>query len=413
MNFNNMNCKYFILIIAILSNIASAYSQVTIGSNGTPVDGALLQLKEDENIGANAKKGLRLPRVNLTSIDNLYPMFSDDGASGYNEGIKVDEDKAHIGLIVYNVNKCLTKSVTNNGLDNGLQVWDGNQWVMLNRLIPSQPSNYKTYVDQQGNEFGARLFDGAGIWMIQNVRATAYADGTPLTASNKTGPTTYVYPGPSDCLNDSYFKYNERLGLLYTWKAATRRAIQPSLDEGQILGSSPGPNEVENRLPGGYQGICPNGWHIPSDREWNELEAAITTYASEYSTLTNSTWNANWDVAAGDRGDRGLSFIYPCGAVPNNPTILDNNYLNGYSDEFGFRVLLASMYGWGGNLDVLPTSQYGTEAVMWSSSFTTTINDTNYCYSRVFSPLKSGVLRGTVDELGLLSVRCKKNNNIL
>jgi len=27
--------------------------------------------------------------------------------------------------------------------------------------------------------------------------------------------------------------------------------------------------------PSGKQGICPNGWHIPSDSEWNELEVAL------------------------------------------------------------------------------------------------------------------------------------------
>ncbi|HIB76072.1 MAG TPA: hypothetical protein EYO58_00355 [Flavobacteriales bacterium] len=33
--------------------------------------------------------------------------------------------------------------------------------------------------------------------------------------------------------------------------------------------------------PSGVQGICPSGWHVPSDSEWNELEMALGMSAAD------------------------------------------------------------------------------------------------------------------------------------
>ena len=43
-------------------------------------------------------------------------------------------------------------------------------------------------------------------------------------------------------------------GALYSWPAASR----------DLYGSDLNPSEI--------QGICPDGWHLPSDSEWDELE---------------------------------------------------------------------------------------------------------------------------------------------
>jgi hypothetical protein len=107
-------------------------AQVTIGLGEQPVSGALLQLKDKENVSDgtfNAHKGLALPRVTLSQKKELYPMFladTDDPASGPDSGYATNKlilDKTHTGLIVYNLTENDEKD-----LCLGLNQWDGEQW---------------------------------------------------------------------------------------------------------------------------------------------------------------------------------------------------------------------------------------------------------------------------------------------
>ena len=107
------------------------HAQVTIGTLEKPIDGSLLQLKnipESEGNNVNSDKGLLLPRVHLTSISDLYPMFP----------IEYDKGPLHTGLIVYNVNEELY-----NGDGAGMYYWDGEKWYGLGltrRSISVSPS---------------------------------------------------------------------------------------------------------------------------------------------------------------------------------------------------------------------------------------------------------------------------------
>lgn len=110
-----------ILLILLLQTNTSA--QVTIGSSNPPLEGALLDLKED----GTTTKGLGMPRVKLTDKDNLYPIFT-PGSTEYSGANKTAQDKAHTGLWVYNINKC-------EPLGSGIYVWDGDMWNRLGAII--------------------------------------------------------------------------------------------------------------------------------------------------------------------------------------------------------------------------------------------------------------------------------------
>ncbi len=49
----------------------------------------------------------------------------------------------------------------------------------------------------------------------------------------------------------------ETYGVLYNWPAAMNGAAS------------------SNANPSGVQGVCPAGWHLPSDAEWKELEMSL------------------------------------------------------------------------------------------------------------------------------------------
>lgn len=79
--------------------------------------------------------------------------------------------------------------------------------------------------------------------MQDNLKVVHFADGTPLVDGTGAVNTRY---------DTSYI---ETYGLLYIWKAA-------------VNGYS---SEVDLN-PSQIQGVCPDGWHLPSDSEWKELE---------------------------------------------------------------------------------------------------------------------------------------------
>jgi hypothetical protein len=110
-------------------------AQVTIGSLIDPNKGALLDLKENTNLGTNAERGLLLPRVGLTDINHLYPMYKPVDTD------YTDEQKAaHIGLLVYNLTDEPAK-----GLCPGLYVWEGKKWIKEGALCsaPDAPVSIK------------------------------------------------------------------------------------------------------------------------------------------------------------------------------------------------------------------------------------------------------------------------------
>ena len=122
----------FLLMACGIINI---HAQVTIGTNEAPASGALLQLKEKQNIidgSANATGGLNLPRVALSKKKQLYPMFlanpedPNSGPTGYYAANKAALDASHKGLIVYN----LTDD-DDEDLCLGINHWDGEQWNCL------------------------------------------------------------------------------------------------------------------------------------------------------------------------------------------------------------------------------------------------------------------------------------------
>lgn len=99
--------------------------------------------------------------------------------------------------------------------------------------------------DYDGNTYNTALI-GNQCWMKENLRTTHYANGISIPLGSEASTTTayYYYPGTA---GENLF------GLLYNWKAVMWN-----------FSSS-------NANPSGIQGVCPNGWHVPSSAEWNQL----------------------------------------------------------------------------------------------------------------------------------------------
>ncbi len=108
-------------------------------------------------------------------------------------------------------------------------------------------------MDYEGNQYEAVLI-GEQIWMAENLRSTRYSDGTPITQiSDSTAWANLDKKAKAYCYLNDDSASNASQGVFYTGTAASR-------------------GDSSNTNPSGVQGICPEGWHLPSDAEWYELE---------------------------------------------------------------------------------------------------------------------------------------------
>jgi uncharacterized protein (TIGR02145 family) len=234
--------------------------------------------------------------------------------------------------------------------------------------------------DAQDNSYTTAKFGAAGCWMTQNLRTT-----TGLTANANPGTTNtsvkyYWYPNNSQLTFTAHPEY----GLLYTWAAATNR-----------IGVTAG---EENTPHANYQGICPSGWHVPSDYEWGQLEEIIAKSPADlYSTTGATDWLTTYTTTTGFHGKHGQKM--------KSMTDVNSNITNGTSNSHtdnGFDALLVGC--------VFNNSHtgFGTYTAIWSSSSASS----NPAIFRVLVPTSDGMDRSDGrDKWCMFSVRCKKNDN--
>ncbi|MBN1414807.1 MAG: caspase family protein [Bacteroidales bacterium] len=91
---------------------------------------------------------------------------------------------------------------------------------------------------------------GNQVWMAENL---AYLpDVSPASAGSGSVPHYYVYDYKGRNVSDAKTMHNDTTyGVLYNWPAAMNGAVSSD--------------------PIGVNGICPIGWHLPSDAEWTLL----------------------------------------------------------------------------------------------------------------------------------------------
>ena len=167
----------------------------------------------------------------------------------------------------------------------------------------------------------------------------------------------------SYCYNDSA-KYCTKYGRLYTWAAAMDSAGMWSANgKGCGYGSTCSPT-------GTVRGVCPEGWHLPTQTEWNALITAVGGQSTAGKMLkSKSGWNSSGNSESGTDA-YGFSAL-PAGEVTGNV-------------YFGYE---------------------GTRANFWSSTG-------NYSYYACYMNLGSGFDDAMLDNRNVLvglSVRCVKD----
>ena len=228
-----------------------------------------------------------------------------------------------------------------------------------------QPCDPPTLTDYDGNVYHAVQI-GSQCWMQENLRTTSYANGNPI-AMGHTGSSTndaYRYAPENDMSKVPLY------GYLYNW---------PALVNGSSGSSS---------NPSGLQGVCPNGWHVPSNAEWNDLANTLginyscggdaQNIAKALASTTNDWYTDNSNACA----------------VGNNPAL---------NNQSGFTAMPAGFFT-GGSMpsDIGPNAYFATSTAGSSFlSYFVTVRYISYSQSTLQSnqELKSSAF----------SVRCVRN----
>lgn len=208
-----------------------------------------------------------------------------------------------------------------------------------------------TVTDIDGNVYQTVKI-GEQWWMAENLKVTRYRNSDSIP--NVTGDsdwsdlTTGAWANP-------YLRYNNTYGKLYNWYAVS--------DE---------------------RGICPPGWHVPSDEDWMQLEMHLGMTEQEAGRIS---WPRGTDEGGKLKSTRTEPEQHPRWFSPNT----------GATNESGFSGLPGGLRGWDGDFYAI-----GSRGYWWSS----TEVDLTTAFLRLLVYDSSNIFKNYYDKRLGFSVRC-------
>jgi len=212
-----------------------------------------------------------------------------------------------------------------------------------------------TFVDTRDNHEYKWILIGTQTWMAENL---AYLPAVyPSAEGSAIDKCYYVfrYEGTSVRAAKEW-DYYATYGAFYNWPAAMDGA------------------DSSNLVPSGVRGICPEGWHIPSDGEWDLL---INFLGGEYVAGKSMKATKGWNNFEGE------------------PGIGDNSS--------GFNALAVGARHNGGGFYTL-----GFNALFWSA----TGYDEHSAWYRYLGYFHNGVYRYYSNKSYGFAIRCVKDSQL-
>lgn len=219
---------------------------------------------------------------------------------------------------------------------------------------------YGELLDERDNKVYRTVQIGDQVWMAQNL---AYYDADDIALQ-----------GQSWCYYDS-LDYCKTFGRLYSWSAAMR--ISPTFNTKVV-------EDGVVKTP--HRGVCPTGYHVPNQAEWEELLAYVAEHNGAegvgMSLKSRYLWQMRDSVSAG-------------------------------TDLFGFAVLPADDHV-DGQTDKNHPGTSGFDVHVFRGSTIWNASEFSANESRVvgFSFMKSVVSMGSGAKINGFPVRCLKDSSL-
>ena len=214
--------------------------------------------------------------------------------------------------------------------------WDGFKWRSLTQRITYNG----TVEDSDGNIYNTIVI-GEQEWMVENLRTTRYADNTDIPQVEDPSAWTFELTG-AYCWYDNIVDNEKPYGALYNWFAVSN-----------------------------FRGLCPSGWRVPSDTDWNNM---INFLNADGGTLKEK-WTSHW----------------------NEPNA-------GATNQVGFTALPG---GFRSHSTGASFFNINTDGYYWTS--TPSANSLLAKRKKLFHDMTS-ISSGEQDKNGGLSVRCMRGN---
>jgi len=310
-----MKTTKIILLAILISFGLNTMAQVAINTDGsTPDNSAMLDIK-------STSKGLLLPRMNTNQILNIANPAA--------------------GLVVFNADS------------SDFYGYNGTKWISLwNTGDTISPWSCGDPVSFEGQNYSTvQIY--FQCWFAENLNI-----GTMINSSN--GGTNGDGEQTDNSTTEKYCYDNnisncDTYGGLYQWNEMMQYAT--------TLGA---------------QGICPDGWHLPTDEEWKTMEMALGMSQSE----ADAMWWRGTDEGEKMKSTSGW------------------NYNGNGTNSSSFNALPGSYRYSDGSFGIL-----GSGGHWWSSSESSVI----YAWSRALLYNNSQVHRIYDNKEYGYSVRCLKN----
>ena len=208
----------------------------------------------------------------------------------------------------------------------------------------------ETVTDIDGNVYKTVTI-GNQVWMAENLKVTHYRNGAAIPNITDAGQWRSMSTG-AYCNYDNDINYVSTYGSLYNWYA---------VDDSR--------------------GLAPDGWHIPTDDEWKELEMYLGMSQAE---VDDNGWRGT------DEG----------GKLKETGTTHWNSPNTGATNSSGFSALPGGWCNSDGTFYGV-----GTDAIFWSS----TEGSSYGAWYRGLDYDRSGVGRDYYGKQGGCSVRCVRD----
>ena len=202
------------------------------------------------------------------------------------------------------------------------------------------------------------VFIGDQCWFAENLRTTIYASGDTI---------------PSGFTESQWASADNEATAVYGELSGTCLNFSPDIDACDEIQSLAEYGRLYNWFAvDDERGLCPSGWHVPTDGEWTELEDYITSQVFPGTVATALKSTTGW---------------------ANNG--------NG-TDDFGFSALPGGIRGGQSFYDFYDA---GLEGYWWSSS----LNPNGTAWYRSLQDLYTGINRFPFVRSRGLSVRCLRD----
>jgi len=173
-------------------------------------------------------------------------------------------------------------------------------WVILTVFLNAQSKESTTWsvTDIDGNTYKAVKI-GDQIWMAENLKVTHYRNGDEIPRITDKYEWSKIKNG-AYCNYNNIDSYSNIYGRLYNWFAVNDS-----------------------------RGIAPEGWHIPTDQEWMELERYL---GMSYTDASSKGWGRGSSVGdklkekGSDHWNYGGNNETGFTALPGGDRTMDNSY---------------------------------------------------------------------------------------